>query len=57
MKIDRAIEIIDPNHRECYEDLEEVNEACRFGVYALQMLKASGISGQPEEGGDGNAAD
>ena len=39
MKIERAIEILDPEHRERYEDLEEVNEACRMGMEVLQMLR------------------
>ena len=35
MKIERAIEILDPNHREHYESIEPVNEACRMGATAL----------------------
>ena len=35
MKIERAIEILDPNHREHYESIEPVNEACRMGITAL----------------------
>lgn len=38
MKIERAIEILDPEHREHYEDLEEVNEACRMGMEALKRI-------------------
>ena len=30
MEIERAIEILDPEHREQYESLEPVNEACRM---------------------------
>lgn len=30
MKIERAIEILDPEHRERYESIEPVNEACEW---------------------------
>ena len=42
MEIERAMEILTPEHRERYDGLEEVNEACRMGVEALrrQMKKA-----------------
>ena len=36
MEIERAIEILDPNHREQYDGIEEVNEACRMGMDALK---------------------
>lgn len=36
MTIERAIEILDPEHREHYESIEPVNEACRMGMEALQ---------------------
>lgn len=36
MEIARAREILDPEHREPYESLEPVNEACRMGVEALR---------------------
>lgn len=36
MKIERAIQILDPNHREYYESIDPVNEACRMGMEALQ---------------------
>lgn len=39
MKIGRAAEILDPEHREQYESLEPVNEACRMGMEALQRLE------------------
>ena len=39
MTIDRAIEILDPDHREHYENLDEVNEACRMGMEALKRQK------------------
>lgn len=32
MKIDRAIEILNPEHREHYESIDPVNEACRNEV-------------------------
>lgn len=35
MTIDRAIEILDPEHRENYDGMDEVNEACRMGMEAL----------------------
>lgn len=38
MKIERAIEILDPEHREEYESLEPVNEACRMGMVALRLM-------------------
>lgn len=40
MKIERAIEILDPGHREHYDDLEEVNEACRMGMEALRIVQS-----------------
>ena len=40
MKIERAIEILDPEHREHYDGLEEVNEACRMGMEALRIMQA-----------------
>ena len=36
MAIDRAIEILDPEHREHYDGMDEVNEACRMGMEALE---------------------
>ena len=36
MKIERAIEILDPTHREWYDSLETVEEACRMGMEALK---------------------
>ena len=39
MKIERAIEILNPEHRECYENIEVVNEACRMGMQALERMK------------------
>lgn len=39
MTIDRAIEILNPEHREHYESLEPVNEACRMGMEALERSR------------------
>ena len=49
MKIERAIEILNPEHREAYDDLEEVNEACRMGMKALACIQ--GISGNKSAAG------
>ena len=35
MEIERAMEILDPEHRERYESIEPVNTACRMGIKAL----------------------
>ena len=34
--IERAIEILDPTHREHYDSIEPVDEACRMGMEALK---------------------
>lgn len=39
MKIDRAIEILNPEHRENYDGMDEVNEACRMGMEALERMR------------------
>lgn len=36
MTISRAIEILNPEHREDYESIDVVNEACRMGMNALE---------------------
>lgn len=36
MELERAIEILNPEHREQYDGIETVNEACRMGMEALQ---------------------
>lgn len=42
MTKERAAEILDPNHRERYESIEPVNEACRMGRDAiLRTIPAS----------------
>lgn len=39
MTIDRAIEILDPEHREHYDGMDEVNEASRMGMEALERTR------------------
>ena len=39
MTDERAIEILDPEHREHYENIEPVNEACRIGIAAIKRVK------------------
>jgi hypothetical protein len=39
MKVDRAIEILNPEHREHYDGMDEVNEACRMGMEALERAR------------------
>ena len=39
MTNERAIEILDPEHREHYESIEPVNEACRIGIAAIKRVK------------------
>lgn len=34
ISIDRAIQILDPEHRERFESLDAVKEACRMGMEA-----------------------
>lgn len=36
---DRAIEILNPKHREDYPNMDEIDEACRMGMEALQELR------------------
>ena len=36
MTLERAIEILNPEHREWYDSLETVEEACRMGMEALK---------------------
>lgn len=36
MTIERAIEILNPEHREHYESIDPVNDACRMGMEALE---------------------
>ena len=52
MTIERAIEILNPEHRECYDGLDEVNEACRMGMEALERSRWIPVSkNMPEERG------
>ena len=37
MTLERAAEILNPQHREHYDSLETVEEACRLGMEALEM--------------------
>lgn len=37
-EIKRAIEILDPNHREHYDSIDVVNNACILGQIALKRL-------------------
>lgn len=39
ISIDRAIQILDPEHREHFESLDAVKEACRMGMEALKALR------------------
>ena len=39
MTIDRAIEILNPEHREHYDGMDEINEACRMGMEALERTR------------------
>lgn len=53
MPIDRAIEILDPEHRENYNGVDEVNEACRMGMEALERTRWIPCSERlPEDGQD-----
>lgn len=39
MTPERAIEILDPEHREHYDSIEPVNEACRLGIRAIEKCR------------------
>lgn len=39
MTDERAMEILDPDHREHYESIEPINEACRIGIKAIKRVK------------------
>lgn len=39
MTTERAIEILNPEHREHYDSIETVNEACRMGMEALERTR------------------
>ena len=53
MTIDRAIEILDPEHRENYDGMDEVNEACRMGMEALERTRWIPCSERLPEGRGG----
>lgn len=36
MTKEQAIKILDPEHREHYGEIDEVNEACRIGIEAIR---------------------
>ena len=53
MTVDRAIDILNPEHREQYESIDPVNEACRMGMEALKRTRWTPVSeGLPEDGED-----
>lgn len=39
ISLDRAIEILNPEHREDRPNMDEINEACRMGMEAMQELR------------------
>ena len=52
MTLERAMEILNPEHREWYDSIETVNEACKMGMQALEKqipkkpeIKISGTTG------------
>ena len=48
MTIDRAIEILDPEHREHYKSIDPVMEACRMGMEALERTRWIPCSERPK---------
>ncbi len=40
MTVERAIEILDPTHREHYDSIDVVNEACKMGMEALALKES-----------------
>ncbi len=53
MTIERAIQILDPEHREHYESIEPVNEACRMGMEALKRTQWISVEDRlPENDGE-----
>lgn len=49
MTNERAIEILNPEHREDYKSIEPIEEACRMGMKALEKQTPR----KPIEQGDG----
>ena len=39
ISLDRVIEILNPEHREDHPNMDEINEACRMGMEAMQELR------------------
>lgn len=35
---ERAVEILDPKHREHYDSIDPVNEACKMGMQAIKRI-------------------
>lgn len=52
MKVERAIEILNPEHRENYDGMDEVNEACRMGMKALERTRWIPCRERPPEVGE-----
>ncbi len=44
MTIERAIEILDPEHRVPCDSLKTVQEACQMGVEALRVAENHGLT-------------
>ena len=49
MKTERAIEILNPEHREHYESIDPVNEACRMAMQALEKQIPQKVIEQTED--------
>ena len=49
MPLERAAEILDPAHRESYESIEQVNEACRMGREAILLKIPRSPTGRRQE--------
>lgn len=49
MTVERAMEILDPTHREHYDSIDVVNEACRMGMKALEKQMPKHIEEQTED--------
>ena len=46
MTIERAIEILDPTHKERYDKLETVEKACWIGMNALKRMQSKKVKNQ-----------
>lgn len=49
MTAERAMEILDPEHREQYDSIKTVNEACRMGIQALKIINPTAGKGPDYE--------